>query len=281
MQDRRRRCAGTDDDVYLRVGRAGASRSTSASTTTSSAATATPTASRSTTPSGDGLSVGDITRVQIEKSRDGVAGGWKLRGVKLRVNGRTLYDSDAHRALARGRPPHVAAPGLHAQRSARARRSRAGSLGEDDVRLRRRRPRRHQPVRPPARRRSSATRRTVVPRQTDRGGSAYGGRLGDGDEATITYRIDTITPELIKVVQPPPPPPPGPKPDLIVTEFTLGSVTVKNQGLGAAGPLPGDHGRHDLSAVTSPSPASRRARPLRARSIPRSAVTGGRRSWTT
>ena len=42
----------------------------------------------------DGLNVGDIDRVQIEKSSDGVAGGWKLRGVKLVVNGRTLYERD-------------------------------------------------------------------------------------------------------------------------------------------------------------------------------------------
>ena len=42
----------------------------------------------------DGLSVGDLDRVQIEKSSDGVGGGWKLRGVKLVVNGRTLYSRD-------------------------------------------------------------------------------------------------------------------------------------------------------------------------------------------
>ena len=31
--------------------------------------------------------------MQIEKSQDGIAGGWKLGGVKLRVNGRVVYDS--------------------------------------------------------------------------------------------------------------------------------------------------------------------------------------------
>ena len=73
------RYAGTDDDVCLRLGATCASGSTSGSTTTSSAATATPTASRSTRPCASGLRVGDITSVQIEKSRDGIAGGWKLR----------------------------------------------------------------------------------------------------------------------------------------------------------------------------------------------------------
>jgi hypothetical protein len=41
-----------------------------------------------------GLKVGDISRVQIEKSPDGVGGGWRLRGVKLVVNGRTVYRRD-------------------------------------------------------------------------------------------------------------------------------------------------------------------------------------------
>ena len=30
------------------------------------------------------------------------------------------------------------------------------------------------------------------------GGARHGGRLGDGDEATITYRLETITPETIR-----------------------------------------------------------------------------------
>ncbi len=42
-----------------------------------------------------GMRVGDITRVQIEKSPDGLAGGWRLGGVRLRVNGRTIYDNQS------------------------------------------------------------------------------------------------------------------------------------------------------------------------------------------
>ncbi|HEV7918949.1 MAG TPA: PLAT/LH2 domain-containing protein, partial [Solirubrobacterales bacterium] len=37
-----------------------------------------------------GLKMGDLQYAQIEKSRDGVAGGYKLGGVTLRVNGRTV-----------------------------------------------------------------------------------------------------------------------------------------------------------------------------------------------
>ena len=38
----------------------------------------------------NGLTIGDISRVSIEKSRDGIAGGWYLHGVTLVVNGRTF-----------------------------------------------------------------------------------------------------------------------------------------------------------------------------------------------
>jgi hypothetical protein len=31
------------------------------------------------------------------------------------------------------------------------------------------------------------------------GGSRHGGRLGDGEEAAITYRLDTITPEPMRI----------------------------------------------------------------------------------
>ncbi|MCU0313028.1 MAG: hypothetical protein MUC84_03075, partial [Solirubrobacteraceae bacterium] len=82
------------------------------------------------------------------------------------------------------------------------------------------------------------------------GGSRLGGRLGDGDEATIVYRLDTIVPVLPTppvvvqppVVQPPvvPPPvikPPAPKPDLVISALSFSEVTVKNQGAGAVGPF--------------------------------------------
>ena len=38
----------------------------------------------------NGLTIGDISRVSIEKSKDGIAGGWFLHGVTLVVNGRTI-----------------------------------------------------------------------------------------------------------------------------------------------------------------------------------------------
>lgn len=42
-----------------------------------------------------GLRVRDIAYLQIEKSRDGFAGGWKLGGVTLKVNGAVAYQNKA------------------------------------------------------------------------------------------------------------------------------------------------------------------------------------------
>ena len=157
--------------------------------------------------------------------------------MKLRVNGRAVYDEPAHRPLARGQPPHLDAPrtSLRAVRAARG--SPCGcELGEDDALYG---GDDHGDINPFGHRRDvlvSYPLGTLIQRRTTRGGNTYGGRLGDGDEAEITYRLETITPELIKG-PPPPPPPPGPKPDLIITDFNLGSVTVKNQGPGPAGPF--------------------------------------------
>jgi hypothetical protein len=48
----------------------------------------------------DGMRVGDITQVALEKSRDRLAGGWRLGGMTLRVNGRVLHqDQNINRWL--------------------------------------------------------------------------------------------------------------------------------------------------------------------------------------
>ena len=156
-----------------------------------------------------GLRVGDIRQVRIEKSKDGIAGGWKLGGVRLRVNGRVVYDNqhidrwleDNHRTWTATnftpRDPRGSRIPVRLR------------LGEDDALYG---GDDHGDINPFGHRRDVLVGYplyTVVQRRTTRGGNTYGGRLGDGDEAEITYRIDTITPELIKVVQPPPPPPPG------------------------------------------------------------------------
>jgi hypothetical protein len=182
-----------------------------------------------------GLRVGDIRQVRIEKSRDGIAGGWKLGGVRLRVNRRTVYTNqhidrwleDNHRTWTATDFTPRSPRGSSIPVRLKLGEDDALYGGDDDG-----------DINPFGHRRDvlvSYPLGTVVQRRT-RGGNTYGGRIGDGDEAEITYKIQTITPELIRE-PPPPPPPPGPKADLIVTEFGLDHVTVKNQGLGAAGPF--------------------------------------------
>ena len=67
----------------------------------------------------NGLKVGDISRVQIEKSPDGVGGGWRLKGREARRQRPHALRAQRDRALARGRPSHVARPGLRPERAGR------------------------------------------------------------------------------------------------------------------------------------------------------------------
>ena len=200
-----------------------------------------------------GLTVGDVTRVQIEKSSDGVGGGWKLRGVKLVINGRTAYSKDhIDKWLEKNRrtwrasdfkatsPVGGAVPvliDLYDEDSFVYGGNDHGDLNKFDRR-----------------------KRVVVAYDLNApvntfalGGSKYSGRLGDGDKARINYTIDTLTPTPAAnpdpVVQDPDPkpkpkpdnpPPPQPKPDLVITELGYNDASqyhfvVKNQGNAAAG----------------------------------------------
>jgi hypothetical protein len=181
------------------------------------------------------FTVGDIRQVRIEKSKDGVGGGWKLGGVRLRVNGRVAYNNQHIDRWLENNHRTWTAPNF-TRRSPRGNRIPVWlKLGEDDALYGGDDDGDINPF---------DHRRTVlvgyplndVIEERTRGGARFGGRLGDGDEAEIIYKLETITPEL-PVAPPPPPPPPGPKADLIITDFQLDHITVKNQGLGAAGPF--------------------------------------------
>lgn len=203
-----------------------------------------------------GMTIGDISRVEIHKSPDGVAGGWRLGGIKVIVNGRTLYSNDRierwleddHRTF---RAPgitrdHRTGPALHFWMDLREDDvilggDDQGDINEFDAR--------------------DAVARgyvpgTVVEANAD-GGNRLGGRLGKGgDDAFARYRLDTLAPILPPppVVQPPPPPPPPvvqpppppvvqppppppAKPDLVILSVFINEFTIKNQGAGAAGPF--------------------------------------------
>jgi hypothetical protein len=231
------RLAGTDDDVYLRLGRdlrfpldkrlyddfERGDRDTYSVPIDDAARL--------------GMRVGDIRQVTIEKSRDGLAGGWRLGAVKLRVNGRVLYTNQrVNQWLEKGKrtwtAPNFAYTAPRGQKIPVWIRLAEDDFlyGGDD----------NGDINPFDRRRTVSI--GYAPgaslQRTTEGGGKLGGRLDDGEEARITYRLETYTPEPSTITPPPPPPPPpGPKPDLIVTAFTSNSVTVQNVGAGAAGPF--------------------------------------------
>ncbi|MGE0079499.1 MAG: PLAT/LH2 domain-containing protein [Bacteroidales bacterium] len=81
--------AGTDDDVTLRL----AGRSWEVDSDANDF-------ERNSTRSYEldpqtSFRVSDIHSITIHKSRDGAAGGWKLKGLKLKVNGNTIYDNQS------------------------------------------------------------------------------------------------------------------------------------------------------------------------------------------
>ena len=275
------RSAGTDDDVYLRVG--GGLRFALDKRLYDDFERG----DRDTysVPIDDavraGLTIGDLDRVQIEKSRDGVAGGWKLRGVKLIANGRQIYARDGIERWLEDDHRTWRAPDF--RRSAPSGPALGVSIdlwdddpliyGSDD----------HGDLDPFDRRRAFALNYApggVVQRRTT-GGSTLGGRLGDGDKASVVYRLDTLTPvappppppvvveqpPAEKPPPPPPPPPPAPKPDLVISDMDFNTTdlydfTVRNQGGRRGGPVLGRRPRlRDVRASPAWPPAPRRRGP--------------------
>jgi hypothetical protein len=193
-----------------------------------------------------GMRVGDITRVGLEKSPDRLAGGWKLCGLELRVNGQTVYNNqrvshwleDDHRIwTGQGfEPDERLGQKIPVWIDLREDDSIFGADDEGDINL--------------------FDSRNIVsigyapgePREAKlQGGDRLGGRLGyGGDKAALRFRLTTITPELAHAEGQPPAPPsergegPGPgvfRPDLVISSFTLSGVTVTNRGAGPAGPF--------------------------------------------
>lgn len=238
-----RRFAGTDDNVYLNIGRQRFSLDKrlyddfergddDTYSVPIGAATR------------NGLTLGDISRVAIEKSRDGAAGGWLLHGVTLVVNGRTLVrDRSIDRWLEDSRRVWTASGLARDHRTAdvvpvwlQLREDDFGPQDTGDLNLFDR-----MTALPIAYRLGAPAGRQVI------GSARLSGRLSmeNGDKARATYRIVTFDvdppPPPVPPADstPPPPPPPGPAgdADLIVTWLTAGDVTVKNQGAVAAGPF--------------------------------------------
>lgn len=240
-----RRLAGTDDNVFLSIGRHRFSldkRLYDDFERGDDDTYSVPIGSATR----DGLTIGDISRVSSEKGRDGPAGGWFLRGVTLTVNGRTFVrDRSINRWLENARRTWTAAGLTRDHRTSdvipvwlQLREDDFGPDDTGDVNIFDR----HTSL-PIAYRLGTPARRRVT------GGARLSGRLAmdNGDKARLTYRISTFgvaapplpVPPRPDRAPPPPPPPPGPPgaADLVVTRLTIGDVTVMNQGTAAAGPF--------------------------------------------
>ncbi len=184
----------------------------------------------------DGLTMADLQRVQIEKSKDGIAGGWKLRGVTLKVNGRTVYTVDNIEQWLENNHRTWVAPNFVPQASAGNRVPVWVDLREDDLGLYGGDD--QGDVNPDDARDAVAVGYPLgappLP-GTSTGGHKYGGRLGKGgDKARIGYKIETL--DTVPPPGPPAPPSTG-KPDLVITYFDQHDFTIKNQGTAAAGPF--------------------------------------------
>jgi hypothetical protein len=144
-----------------------------------------------------GFSVGDISQVTIEKSSDGPAGGWRLGGVSVSVNGKVLYANAAVNRWLEDDHRTFSAPGLARDHRTYPplpvwidlRDEDANVYGGDDEGDINPYDNRDAIVRP-------YTPGTTVT-ATAIGGSLLGGRLSKGgDKATLTYALDTIDPVL-------------------------------------------------------------------------------------
>lgn len=243
-----RRYAGTDDDVHLRINRGLRFRLEKRAYDDFERGDDDTYSVPIGAATRDGLTIGDIDRVVIEKAKDGPAGGWFLHGVTLTVNGRTfLSNRRIDRWLEDSRRTWTA-PGV-----ARDHRT-ADVIGvwlelkDDDFG-----PNDLGDI-------NAYDRHTSAPiayplgteqRRLVEGGARLRGRLPmqNGDRAVLTYRLTTFSvrppplpapsepPAPTPEPDPPPPPPPAPgtSPDLVITDLGLRDATVRNQGTADAG----------------------------------------------
>lgn len=195
-----------------------------------------------------GMRIGDITRVSLEKNKDGLGGGWRPDAIKLIVNGRVIYSNSHVNQWLHNKeltwiapdftPTDPRGPVIPVWINLRESDSVYGKDDEGDIN--------------PYDGRDTvqfAYNPQTEMNITTKGGNALGGRLDSGgDRALVEYRLETITPQPGSVVLMKPPAPPAPPgapvkpgppalPDLTVTRFNLETVTVSNGGDGAAGPF--------------------------------------------
>jgi hypothetical protein len=182
----------------------------------------------------DGLTTGNIRFLQIEKSRDGVAGGWRLGGASIWVNDRLVYSNDridrwleaSRREFRVPRFTALPATGREAPVFLQLWEQDAPIRGDHD----------HTDINSLDRRQDTALAYAPgAPLRTGDavGGSAFGGRLGDGERARLSWKLQTFFPSVATIA---PSPSPGPGvPDLRIAAFDRSGFTVTNSGTGPAG----------------------------------------------
>ncbi len=199
-----------------------------------------------------GVTLGEISRFQIVKSGDGVAGGWRLGGAELIVNGRTLFRNDRinrwleddHRTFTANVPrDHRTTAAMPVWMRLMEDDLVYGGDDSGDINPFDRNTLEILPYTP-----GTSVAKTVT------GGDRHSGRLSmdNGEKGRISYRLGTVrgTPPPIQPVptggagEPTPDPTPNPNPtpsplksDLVITALDTGEVTVKNQGDAIAGPF--------------------------------------------
>ena len=147
----------------------------------------------------NGITVGDIRSIGIEKSPDGSSGGWRLGGIKVWANGRLVYANDAiDRWLEDDKRTWTATDFEPAGRSTRVLPvwlrlldDDGGLTFGDD----------HTDVSPYASRKDFAI--AYDPLGPGLSREVVGGHLlapdGDGDEAKFSFRLDTLVPQVASV----------------------------------------------------------------------------------
>ena len=152
----------------------------------------------------DGLTTGNIRFLQIEKSRDGVAGGWRLGGASIWVNDRLVYSNDRiDRWLEESRrefrvPRFTALPatGTAAPVFLQLWEQDAPIRGDHD----------HTDINSLDRRQDTALAYAPgAPLRTGDavGGSTFGGRLGDGERARLAWKLQTFFPSVATIAPSP------------------------------------------------------------------------------
>jgi len=187
----------------------------------------------------EGMRVGDITTVALEKSGDGIGGGWKLEGMKLRVNGHRFYEDEHIEKWLEDDHRRWDAPDFVRHDPEGAKIPVWLRLYDDDTNLLN----------------GDADVGDINPfdgrdtysfgylpgqkveRTTEAGGQLGGRTKKGGDDARVTLTVETLFPQLMGSSESVRPAPSPGQPDLSIVALDQGSVTLRNHGSGPAGPF--------------------------------------------